>query len=157
VLVNDTFDLVDGFRTLLDQILPDVGMLPNLGIGGIGRKNPADTVGTLSALESFAVIPKQLAEDVCIAFVGLVHGGVVGLNDNDFGASGLLEFFKQPVVEAANFDDCHVATMFASLLGEGDEKIVNFSMSGTDLTLLDHISVFIPNIDGQMVLVLVDS
>ena len=38
------------------------------------------------------VIPEEFAKGIGIAFVGLVHGGVFGLNDNDFGASGLREF-----------------------------------------------------------------
>ena len=47
--------------------------------------------------------------------------------------------------------------MFSGSFGEGTEKLVNIVMIGTDLPFLDDISVFISDIDGQMVLVLVDS
>jgi len=157
VLVDNAFDLVDGLRAVLHQVLPEVGKLPDLGIGGIGRKNATNAIGALTALEPLAVVPKELAKGVGISFVGLVHGGVFGLDDNDFGASGFLEFSKEPIVESANFDDSHVAAMFSRLLGEGNEKVVNISMIGTDLTLLNHISLFVSDIDGQMFLVLVDS
>ena len=157
MLVDNAFDLVDGLRALLDQILPEISELANLGIGRIGRKNPANAIGTLTALEPLAVIPKQFAEGVCVSFISFVHGRVVWLDNNDFGTSCLLEFFKQPVVETADFNDCHVATMLSCLFSEGNEKVVNIGMSGTDLTLLDHFSVFVSDIDGQMVLVLVDT
>ena len=146
MFVDNPFDLVDDSCALLNQVLPEVGKLPNLSIGRVGRKNPADTVGTLSPLEPLAIIPKQLTEGICVSFVGLMRGRVFGLDNNDFGASGLLEFFKEPIVETADFDDCHVAAMLACLLDKGSEKVVNISMIGTDLTLLDHISLFVADI-----------
>jgi len=75
-------------------MLPEVGKLPDLGIGGIGRKNPSDTIGALPASEPITVVPKEFAEGIGITFVGLIHGGVIRLDDDDFGASSLLEFFK---------------------------------------------------------------
>jgi len=157
MLVDNTFGLVDDPCALLHQVLPKVGELPNLGIFGISRKNPADLVRTLSPLEQLAVIPEECAKGIGIAFVGLVQSGLLGLNDDDFGASGLLELFEQPIVKAANFDDCHEAAMFASLFGEGNEKLVNVGMFGTDLSFLHDFSLFVSGIDGQMVFVLVDS
>jgi len=137
-------------------MLPKIGELSDLGIGGISRKNAADAVGTLSPSEQVAVIPKECTKGICISFVGLVWGGLIGLDDNDLGASGLLEFGKQPIVEAADLDDCHVATMFACFFGKGDEKIVNVGVIGIDLSFLHDFSLFVSDIDGQMVLVLVD-
>jgi len=157
VLVDNPFDLVDGLRAVFHQVLPEIGELSDLGIGRIGGENATNTIGTLPSLESLTVVPKEFAEGIGITFVGLVHGGIFGLNDNDFGASGLLEFFEEPVVEAADFDDCHVATMFACLLGKVGEKVVNVGVIGTDLSFLHDISLFVSDIDGQLVLVLVDS
>jgi len=157
VLIQNAFDLIDVLGALSYQMLPEVGELPNLGIGGIGWKNATDAVGTLTALEPLTVVPKKYAEGVCIAFVGLVHSGVIGLDDNDFRTTALLEFGKEPVVEATDFDDCHVAAMFACLLGKGNEKFVNVSMIGTDLSFLHDFSLFVPDIDGQMLFVLVDA
>jgi hypothetical protein len=157
MLVDNGFDFVDDPRALLNQVLPEVGKLPDLGIGRGGRKNPPDTIGTLLTSEPMAVIPKEFAEGIGIAFVGLMHSGFTGLDDNDFGATSFLEFFKEPVVETTNFDDCHVAAVFACLFDKGNEKVVNISMIGADLTLLDNISLFVADIDGHLVLVLVDS
>jgi len=148
MLVENAFDFVDEPRALSYQMLPEVGELPDLGIVRISRKNPTDTIRTLTALEPLAIVPKECAEGVGIAFVGLVHGGVIGLDDNDFRATALLEFGKEPVVETANFDDCHVAAMFPRFFGEGNEKFVNVGMIGIDLSFLDHVSLFVSDIDG---------
>ena len=37
------------------------------------------------------------------------------------------------------------------------KKLVNISMIGTDLPFLDHITLLVSDIDGHLVLVLVDS
>jgi len=44
MLVDNAFDFVDAPRALLDQMLPEVGKLPDLSIGRVGRKNPPDTI-----------------------------------------------------------------------------------------------------------------
>ena len=69
----NAFDLIDDSCTLLHQVLPEVSELPNLCISGIGRENPPDTVRTLSALETLAVIPEEFAKGVSNPLVGLVH------------------------------------------------------------------------------------
>jgi len=108
-------------------------------------------------LEPLAVVPKEFAKGICIAFIGLVHGRVVGLDDNDFRATALREFGKEPIVEPADFNDCHVAAMSSRFFDKGNEKFVNVSMIGTDLSFLHDISLFVSDIDGQLILVLVDS
>jgi hypothetical protein len=130
------------------QTFPKIGELPNLSIGGVGRKNAPNAIGTLPALEPLAVVPEECAKGIGIAFVSLVHGSIIGLDDNNLVASGLLKLFKEPIVEAADFDDCHVATMFSSLFGKGSEKFVNIVRFGTDLSFLDDISVFVSDIHG---------
>ena len=87
MLVDNAFDFVDDSRALLDQMLPKIGELPNLGIRRIGRKNATNTIGTLSAPEPMTVVPKEFAKSVGIAFICLVHGGVIRLDDNNFGAA----------------------------------------------------------------------
>ncbi|MCL2711012.1 MAG: ISAs1 family transposase, partial [Planctomycetaceae bacterium] len=47
--------------------------------------------------------------------------------------------------------------MFVCFFGKGDEKLVNVGMIGTDLSFLHDFALFVSDIDGQMVLVLVDS
>ena len=94
MLVDNAFDLVDDSRALRYQMLTEVGELPDLGIVGSSRKNALDAIGTLSALQPLAVVPKECAKGFGIAFIGLVHSGVIGLNDYDFVATGLCEFCK---------------------------------------------------------------
>jgi hypothetical protein len=57
VFVDQPLDFVDDHRALSHQILPEVGKLPNLNISRIDRKNAANAIGTLSALQPFPVIP----------------------------------------------------------------------------------------------------
>ena len=47
--------------------------------------------------------------------------------------------------------------MLASFFDEGGEKFVNIGWFGTDLSFLEGIALFISDIDGHVVLVLVDS
>ena len=157
VLVENAFDLVDDSCALPHQMLPEVGELSNLGVLRIGRKNASNAIGTLSTAKPIPVIPEQLAEGVGVTFVGFMHGGVIGLNDDDFGTAGFSEFVEEPVVEAANFDDGHVATVFSCFFDESGEKFVNIVTIGTDLAFLHDIALFISDIDGQLALVLVDS
>ena len=96
MLVHNAFDLVDDHSAKPHQSLAKVGKLPDLDIRRIGRSNAFDTIGTLSALESFPVVPKECAKGICIAFIGLVHGTVIGLNDYDFITLVLFEFCEQP-------------------------------------------------------------
>ena len=56
MFVDDALDLVDELRAVFNQVLPEVGELPDLGIGRISRKNSSDAIGTLSALEPFTDI-----------------------------------------------------------------------------------------------------
>ena len=157
VLVENAFDLVDDSCALLYQMLSEVGELSDLSVLWIGGKNASNAVGPLTASESFSVIPEEFAEGVGVTFVGFMHGGVIGLNDDDFGATGFSEFLEQPVVEATNFDDGHVASVFSCFFNEGGEKIVNIVTIGTDLSFLNDIALFVSDIDGQLTLVLVDS
>ena len=157
VFVENTFDLVDDFRTLSDQELSEVGELPDLCIFGFGGNDTSDVVGSLSAAKSKAVVPKKGAEGIGIAFVGLVQGVFFGLKDDDLGALVLLEFFEQPIVEAADLDDSHVASVFASFFDEGCEEVGDGCVLGADLAFLDDISLFVSDADGQLFFVLVDS
>jgi hypothetical protein len=157
VLVDDPFDLVDDLCSLPDEMLSEVSELPNLGLFGRGGKNTSDAEGALAALEPFAVVPKEFAKGVGISFVGLVDGGVVGLNHDDFVTKGFVEFFKQPIVKAADFDDGHKAAMSPGFFAEFAEKIVNIRMKGLDLSFLHDISLFVPKVDGKLIFVLVDT
>jgi hypothetical protein len=157
VFVEDAFDFVDDSCSLPDQVLPEIGELPNLGVLGIGGKNTPDVVRAQPAQEPLPVVPEQRTQGIGISFVGLVHGGIVGLNDDYFSASGFFEFFEQPVVKATDFDDGHVASVLPGFFGEIGEKFVNFVMIGTDLAFLNDFSAFVPDIDCQLVFVLVDS
>jgi len=139
MFIDNPFDLIDEQGALSYQTLPDLG---------IGGKNAPDTVGTLSAFEPFPVIPKECAKGICIALIGLVHGCVIGWDDNNFFALGLLEFFEQPVVETANFNDDHIASMFACLFDEGDEKLVNIVRTCTDLSFLKDTALLISDVDS---------
>jgi hypothetical protein len=157
VLVNDPFDLVDDFRALLDEMLPEIGELPNLGVFGGSGKNAFDAEGTLSSLEPFAVVPEEFAQGVGITFVGFMYGGVIGLNHDDLVAKGFVEFFDQPVVKATDFDDGHKTATFSGFFAEFAEKIVNIRMSGLDLAFLHDISLFVAKVDGKLIFVLVDT
>lgn len=157
VFIDDAFDFVDDSRALSNQVLAKVGELPDLGIFGIGGKNASNAVGSLSALEPFAVVPEEFAECVGITFVGFFVRGMVGLNDDDFVAIDFFEFFEEPIVEAADFDDSHEAAMLSGFFSELLKKIVTSVMIGANLFFLNDISVFVSQIDCQLVLVLVDS
>ena len=75
-------------------MLSEIGELPNLSLFRRGGKNASDSKGSFSSLEPLAVVPKEFAQGVGISFVGLVDGGVVGLNHDDFIAKGFVEFFE---------------------------------------------------------------
>jgi hypothetical protein len=157
MLVENPLDLVDDSRSLRYQMLSKVGQLPNLGVLRIGGENATNAVGPLTASEPVSVVPKEFTEGIGVTFISFMHGGVVGLNDDDFGTMGLLQFFEEPVVESTNFDDGHVASMFSSFFDEGGEKLINIVTIGTDLTFLNDIASFVSDIDSQLALVLVDS
>ena len=86
-----------------------------------------------------------------------LSGHVVGLNDDDLLATAFLQFGVEPVVKAANFEDSHEAASFSGSFDEFGEKIVKGIMFGTDLTGLNDITVFVPQIDGDLGLVKVDT
>jgi len=157
VFADNAFDFVDDSRSLCDQVLSKISKLSDLGVLRLGRKNTSNTVWPLAASEPFSVVPKECAESIGIPSISFVYDEVVGLNDDNFGATGLFELFEEPIIEAANLNDGHVASMFSCFFDEFVEKIVNSVMIGTDLSFLDHISVFIAKIDGELGLVLVDS
>jgi len=157
VFVENAFDFVDDSRSLCYQMLSKIGKLSNLSVLWVSGENAANAVGSLPTSEPFSVVPEEFAEGIGVAFIGLMHGGIVGLNNDDFGAMGLLEFFEEPVVKAADFDNGHVATIFSGFFDESGEKFVNVVTIGTDLAFLDDIALFISDIEGQLVFVLIDS
>ena len=112
---------------------------------------------TLPALKPFSVVPQQLSERIGIAPVCLLIEGVIRLDNDDLLASTFLEFFEKPVVKAANFNNCHKSPTFSGLLDELGKKFVNIGVSGTDLALVNDISMFITQVNGKLGFVLVDS
>lgn len=84
VFVENPLDFINEPSSLCDEELTKIGQLADLGVDGIGRKNPTDTIRPLSTLKSFSVVPKELSERVGITLIGFFVRRMVGLDHDDF-------------------------------------------------------------------------
>ncbi|NJR13579.1 MAG: hypothetical protein HC779_04260 [Phyllobacteriaceae bacterium] len=68
------------------------------------------TLNLLSSEQSQPIDPQQLAQGIGVAAVGLLLGLLLRLNQHDLTAAVFRQQPQQPIVEAADFDDRHVAS-----------------------------------------------
>ncbi len=157
VLPQQVFDPVDRPRPLPAQALPHRRQLPILGFTLGGRLHAPHAFHPLPRQQPPAVDPQQPAELVGVAAVGLLLGPLFHLNEHRFAAAVLGQHFQQPVVEAADFDDCRKPPVGLGKPPQFVEKPPHPLPFRRNLPSQHGIAGLIADTDGQLLAMLVDS
>ena len=110
----------------------------------------------LPAQQPLPVDPQQLAQPVGVAPIGFLPRPSLRLNQQHLATAPAGQAFEQPIVEAADFHERHIAAVGSAALSQLAEIAFHGPPLGAHLPALDHRALLVSQIDGQLFAVLID-
>ena len=156
VFEQQVLNLVDRARALPGD---SSSQRRELTIGVIRRRGRYDLPNAqhlLAGREPVAVDPQQIAEGSGVATVGFSLRSLLGLNQHDLEAAIFFEHSHQPIVKATHFQNRHETAVALGLLSQPREKRPHGFPTRADLPFEQHIALFVTQIHGQLLAMLVD-
>ena len=141
---QDFVDLIQSLRAFPHEPLPQLGQMPVRLLLRAWHKHGPYPLDSISAQQTVAIDPQQLAQGVRVAPVGLGGRSPQRLDhQHPLAAIVLLQPFHQPVVKSADLHDGDKLLAGGSRLLQLAAKLIEFRPAGADLTTKDHVAVLV--------------